>query len=273
MTADAHLPDRRAARIALVLVLGGLMMTVDTSVAVIAIPAIIGDLETSLSAAQGATTGYLLGVVAVIPLAGWGSTRFGGRRVYLAALVTFTLASVLAGLASSIELLVLARVVQGLGGGLLNPVGQAIALGSSRPRIRGRIMSILGLPVAIGPVLGPPLAGWLVDLATWRWIFWINAPVGAIAIVLCAIVLPRDRGRRASGALDWAGLAQLSSGATLLFLGATMLGAESAARPLPWGVLAAGIALLAWSARRALGSGSWICPCCVTGRSPAGSAS
>ncbi|GAB2542279.1 MFS transporter [Brachybacterium huguangmaarense] len=233
MRADDHLPDRRAARVALALVLGGLMMTVDTSVAVIATPAIIGDLGTSLSAAQGSTTGYLLGVVAVIPLAGWASARFGARRTYLAALVTFTLASVLAGCASSIELLVLTRVVQGLGGGPLNPVGQAIALGSSRPRIRGRIMSILGLPVAIGPVLGPPLAGWLVDLATWRWIFWINAPIGVIAVVLCAMVLPRDRGRRESGAPDWAGLAQFSSGAALLVLGATMLGAVSATGALP----------------------------------------
>ncbi|WP_432485850.1 MFS transporter [Kineococcus esterisolvens] len=138
----------------------------------------------------------------------------------------FTLASALVGLAWDVASVITFRVLQGLGGGLINPVGQAIALRAVPHSARGRVMALLGLPVLIGPVLigpvligpvlGPPLAGWLVDGASWRWDFWINVPVGLLAIVWCRRVLPRHRGQaRTPAPVDWPGLAMVSAGSGL----------------------------------------------------------
>ncbi|MEU4428822.1 MFS transporter, partial [Actinoplanes sp. NPDC024001] len=179
-------------RIGLTLALGGLMVVVDTTVTVVALPAIVAGLHTTLPAVQWVTTGYLLGIVAVIPLAGWASARYGARRVYLTALLVFILFSALAGLAWSAASLAVFRVLQGLGGGLLNPVGQAIGLRAAPRDQRGRLMSLLVLPLLIGPVLGPLLAGWLIDTLSWRWIFLINIPLGALALLFCARFLPSD---------------------------------------------------------------------------------
>jgi len=193
VTVDAM--DPRARSIGLVLALGGLLATIDMTVALVAVPAIVADLQSTLPAVQWVTTGYLLGVVGVIPAAGWAANRFGPRRVYVTGLVVFTLASVLAGLAWDATSLTAFRVLQGLGGGLLNPVGQAIGLRSVPQHQRGRLMSLLGLPVLIGPVLGPPLAGWLVDSAGWRWVFLINVPLAAVTVLLALTSTPRLRPR------------------------------------------------------------------------------
>lgn len=245
--------DPRARLIGLVLALGGLMVTVDTTVALVAVPAIVADLDSTLPVVQWVTTGYLLGVVAVIPLAGWAANRFGARRVYLTALATFTVASALAGLAWDTGSLAACRVLQGLGGGLLNPVGQAIGLRAVPREARGRLMSLLGLPVVIGPVLGPPLAGWLVDAASWRWVFLINVPIGIAALLLCRRLLPHQPAERAGvPSLDWLGLAQLSGGAALVVLGCTLLGDSGS---LTWpvaGALGSGALLLTVFAARAL---------------------
>lgn len=245
-------PRVRAA--GLVLALGGLLMTVDTTVAVVAVPAVVEDLRTTLPGAQGMTTAYLLGVVAVIPLAGWLSRRLGARRVYISALALFALASAAAGLAPGMAVLVAARALQGLGGGLLNPVGQAIGLRLAPPSATGRLMAILGLPVAIGPVIGPPLAGWLIDVASWRWIFWVNIPVGLVAIALCLLVLPADSPleRRAREPFDAAGLALISTGAVLTVLGCTALGDSGRVSGSILGAVLGGPALLALGAVRAL---------------------
>jgi MFS family permease len=184
--------DRRVRAIGLALALGGLMVVIDMTVTAVAVPAIVSGLDASLPAAQWATAGYLLGLVAVIPLAGWLSTRYGARRVYLAALLVFTAFSALTGLAWDVTSLAVFRVLQGLGGGLLNPVGQAIGLRAAPREARGRLMSLLVLPLVIGPVLGPLLAGWLIDTASWRWVFLLNIPLGLLATLVCLRVLPPD---------------------------------------------------------------------------------
>jgi EmrB/QacA subfamily drug resistance transporter len=241
-----------ARRVGLVLALGGLLVVLDTTITVVAVPAIVAGLGSSLPTISWTTTGYLLGVVAVIPTAAWASARVGDRRLYLAGLGGFTLFSVVAGLAPSAGVLVAARVLQGLGGGLLNPVGQAIGLRAVPREARGRMMSLLGLPVLVGPVLGPPLAGWLVDAVSWRAIFLINLPVGLAAIALCLrVVPPGTRAPGASPGLDLRGLALLPAGAVLAVAGATLLG-DPGVRTSDAGLaLALGIVLLAAFARHA----------------------
>ncbi len=229
-------------KIGLTLALGGLLVVVDTTVTVVAVPAMVAGLDSTLAAIQWVTTGYLLGIVAVIPVAGWAANRFGARRVYLVALLAFTVFSALAGLAWSAASLAIFRVLQGLGGGLLNPVGQAIGLRAVPRDQRGRLMALLGLPLIIGPVLGPPLAGWLVDAASWRWIFLLNVPIGLLAMLLVRRHLPAsspDLPGRAPG-IDWPGLGQLSAGSVLVVLGCTV---------------AAGPGLPFWLAAAALGTG------------------
>ncbi|WP_433359969.1 DHA2 family efflux MFS transporter permease subunit [Actinoplanes sp. CA-142083] len=228
-------------RTGLLLALGGLMVVVDTTVTAVAVPAMVAGLGSTLTAVQWVTTAYLLGIVAVIPAAGWLVARFGARRVYVLALLGFTLFSALAGLAPGALSLAVFRALQGLGGGLLNPVGQTIGLRAVPRERRGRLMSLLGLPLIIGPVLGPPLSGWLVDTASWRWIFLINVPIGLPAAALCARLLPHQSPEANPGRLDWAGLALLSAGAVLLVLGCTLTA---------WPVLVAGLLLAAVALRR-----------------------
>jgi MFS family permease len=271
--------EPRVRAIGLALAVGGLMVVIDTTVTVVAVPAIVSALDATLAAAQWATAGYLLGLVAVIPLAARLSERYGARRVYLTALAVFTVFSALAGLAWDVTSLAVFRVLQGMGGGLLNPVGQAIGLRAAPRDARGRLMSLLVLPLIVGPVIGPLLAGWLIDAASWRWIFLINIPVGVVAVLLCARLLPASPagsdGLGAGGALaahgrrgmDWAGLVLLSGGAVLVVLGATAMdrppGSEAvapgSAEPGPAGyagalaVLVVGLGMLAgfaWRARR-----------------------
>lgn len=214
-----------ARRTGLVLALGGLLIVVDTTVTIVALPAIVDDLGSTLSTVQWVTTGYVLGIVAVVPVAGWAAARFGDRRVYLVALVTFTLASVLAAAAWSVEALIGLRVLQGLAGGLLNPVGAAIGLRAVPRSARGRMMSLIGLPVVVGPVLGPPLSGLLVDALSWRWIFWINLPVGLVAIALCLRFLPPPvPSSTRTPPVDLLGLLLVSGGAVAIVHGAALVG-------------------------------------------------
>lgn len=241
MTAVAADPRR----IGLVLALGGLLVVLDTTVVVVAVPAMVSDLHSSLPVISWATTGYLLGVVAVIPAASWAAARVGERRLYLVGLGVFTVASLAAGAAPTAALLVVARVVQGLGGGLLNPVGQAIGLRAVPREGRGRMMSLLGLPVLIGPVLGPPMAGWLVDAVSWRAIFLINLPVGLLAAVLCRRYVPSDLPdpeRRRE--IDVVGLALLPAGAVVTVAGATLVGDPGVSRAGAFAALVLGIVLL-----------------------------
>ncbi|MBW0116181.1 DHA2 family efflux MFS transporter permease subunit [Pseudonocardia abyssalis] len=214
--------DPLARRVAAVLVLGGFMVVLDTTVTVVALAALARDLDASISAVQWATTAYTLALVAVIPLAAWATARLGSRGTYVLAVVVFTLGSVLAAAAWDVGTLVAARVVQGLGGGLINPVGMAIALRTVAAGQRGRMMSLFGVPVLIAPLVGPVLGGWLIDTLSWRWIFLINVPVG-LAVIACRRWLVAD-GQGAAAPLDVVGLALLAPGAAALAYGVTAIG-------------------------------------------------
>jgi len=210
--------DRRVMSIATVIVLGAIMSILDITVVNVAITRLAADFETPLTTIQWVVTGYTLALATVIPLSAWGVDRFGAKRLYLISIVLFVAGSALAGMAWNVESLIGFRILQGLGGGLLMPVGMTILTRAAGPRRLGRVMAIIGVPMLLGPVLGPILGGWLVDDFSWRWIFFINLPVGILALVLGIRILSPDT-ERTQRRLDWLGMLLLSPGLALLIYG------------------------------------------------------
>src|SRR4051794_4142429 len=219
MTSSAT--NRRAAaplsphvwRIAIVVILGAIMSVLDTTIVNVALDTLSRDLHTSLDGIQWVVTGYMLALAAVIPVTGWAATRFGSRRLYLISLVLFTAGSALCGLAWSSETLIAARVLQGLGGGMLMPIGQMILVKAAGPKNMPRVMSAIGVPIILAPVFGPTLGGLLVEHAGWQWIFFVNLPIGVAAVFAALRLLPRDEAAPAkAGKLDAIGLGLVATG-------------------------------------------------------------
>src|SRR5690242_18692030 len=207
-TADAGL-DRGVLMVASVVVLGAIMSILDVTVVNVAINTLARDFKTSLSTIQWVATGYTLALATVIPLTGWAADRFGTKRLYITSISLFVAGSVLSGLAWSSGSLIAFRVLQGLGGGMLMPAGMTILTRAAGPQRVGLVMAIIGVPMLLGPILGPVLGGWLVTDFSWRWIFFINVPIGAAALFMSLRVLPRDI-PDAAHRLDWKGLIVLS---------------------------------------------------------------
>jgi EmrB/QacA subfamily drug resistance transporter len=210
--------DRALLAIAGVVVLGAIMSILDTTVVNVAINTLARDFNTSLTTIQWVATGYTLALAAVIPVSGWAADRFGTKRLYMISIGLFVGGSALSGLAWSAETLIGFRVLQGLGGGMLMPAAMTILTRAAGPQRVGRVMSIIGVPMLLGPILGPILGGWLVDDVSWRWIFFINLPIGALALVLSQRILARDEptpGER----FDTLGLLLLSPSLALIIYG------------------------------------------------------
>ncbi|MFD5929730.1 DHA2 family efflux MFS transporter permease subunit [Streptomyces sp. NPDC060333] len=204
--------------IAMVVVLGSFMTVLDTTILGVALGGLSRHFASPLATVQWTATAYTLALATVIPLTAWAAARFGTKRLYVTSIALFTAGSALAGLAWNIETLIAFRVLQGLGGGMVMPLGMAIVLNAASPERKGRMMGLLGLPVLVGPLVGPVLGGWLVDEASWRWIFFVNVPVGFLAVALAARILPRDTSRT-SRPLDVVGLLTLSPGLAALIYG------------------------------------------------------
>ncbi|MEV6570354.1 DHA2 family efflux MFS transporter permease subunit [Streptomyces sp. NPDC051577] len=204
--------------IAMVVVLGSFMTVLDTTILGVALGGLSRHFASPLATVQWTATAYTLALAAVIPLTAWAAGRFGTKRLYVLSIALFTAGSALAGLAWNIETLIAFRVLQGLGGGMVMPLGMAIVLNAASAERKGRMMGLLGLPVLVGPLVGPVLGGWLVDEASWRWIFFVNVPVGVLAVALASRILPRDT-TRASRPLDVVGLLTLSPGLAALIYG------------------------------------------------------
>ncbi len=185
------------------------MSILDVTVVSVAIPTLQRDFNVELTTIQWIATGYTLALATVIPLTAWAGDRFGTKRLYMVSIALFVAGSVLAGLAWDITSLLVFRVLQGLGGGMLMPVGMTILTRAAGPHRVGRVMSIIGVPMLLGPICGPILGGWLVDSFSWRWIFFINLPIGILGLILAARILPRD-GKAVASKLDVLGLALLS---------------------------------------------------------------
>jgi EmrB/QacA subfamily drug resistance transporter len=189
------------------IILGAFMSILDATIVNVALPTFGRVFETSLQSLQWIITGYMLASAAVIPVSGWLSDRFGSKRIYLVALVLFTAGSALCAGATSAQMLIAFRVLQGLGGGMLMPVGMAVLYRVAPPDKRGAVMGIFGIPMLLGPALGPVTSGWLLEYASWPWIFLINVPVGLLAVAIGLRSLPSFAAERTESRLDLAGLA------------------------------------------------------------------
>ena len=210
--------DRETLIVAGVVMLGAVMSILDTTVVNVAIDHLAVVFNAPLTTIQWVVTGYTLSLAAVIPVTGWAADRFGTKRIYMTSLVLFTLGSVAAGLSWSAESMIVFRVLQGLGGGMIMPAVMTIMTRKAGPHRMGRVMGVLGVPMLLAPILGPILGGWLVDNASWRWIFFINVPIGIVAFILALIVLETDE-PQPSHRFDWLGMALLSPGLAIFIFG------------------------------------------------------
>ncbi len=165
------------------------MEIIDTSVANVALPHIQGSLNAGTDEITWVLTSYLVSNAVVLPITGWLSRVFGRKRFLMTCIALFTLASLLCGSAPSLAMLILFRVIQGAAGGALIPISQAILMETFPPREQGMAMAIFGVGAMFGPIVGPALGGWITDNFTWRWIFYINLPVGIIALVMCELFI------------------------------------------------------------------------------------
>jgi EmrB/QacA subfamily drug resistance transporter len=227
-------------KIAGVVILGMIMSILDTTIVNVALRTLGHDLHSTIAQIQWVVTGYLLSLAAVIPLTGWASRRYGAKRVYLVSLVLFTAGSALCAVASSTTTLVLFRVLQGFGGGMIMPVGQLIMAQVAGPKRMGRVMGIVAMPAMMGPILGPVIGGAILEYLHWSWIFLVNIPIGVVAFALAWRMLPHtDSGH--AGRLDALGLALMSGASSALVYGLSELGTAGTSLDAPqvvWPILA-----------------------------------
>ncbi len=206
-----------------VVILGMIMSILDTTIVNVALDTLSKELHSSISEVQWVVTGYLLALAAVMPVTGWMARRFGAKRVYLVSLALFTLGSIACGFSNTLVALVVFRVLQGIGGGMIMPLAQLIMAQVAGPQRMGRVMGVVSMPAMLAPILGPVVGGLILQNLHWSWIFFVNVPIGVVAMYLGWRMLPEtDSGE--AGPLDRVGLALLPAGAALTIFGISKLG-------------------------------------------------
>ncbi|MFT4199889.1 MDR family MFS transporter [Gordonia sp. (in: high G+C Gram-positive bacteria)] len=206
-----------------VVMIGATLSFLDTTIVNVAVHSLSDDLHEGLNAVQWVVTAYLLALAAVIPLSGWAARRFGAARVYVVALTVFTIGSVLCACSPNLGILVAARALQGIGGGLLMPVGTIIWTAQSTKAQMGKVIALMAIPVILAPALGPVLGGLLIQVINWQAIFWLNLPIGLAGIILALRLLPKERGGDA-GRFDVLGLILASAGIVGITYGLAEIG-------------------------------------------------
>jgi EmrB/QacA subfamily drug resistance transporter len=222
-TTDSNRIDAWVWRISAVVILGSIMSILDTTIVNVALDTLSRDLHSTIDNIQWVATGYLLSLAAVIPVTGWAARRFGAKPVYMTSLILFTLGSALCGLATSTTELIIFRVLQGIGGGMILPIGQLMMAEAAGPKRMGRVMSVVAVPAMLAPILGPTLGGLILDNMSWRWIFYVNVPIGIIAVIAALRILPTVD-RKPTEALDYKGLALMATGLPLITYGLAEVG-------------------------------------------------
>ena len=206
--------------VAISVMFGTFMVVLDTTVVNVSLRHIAGNLSASIEETTWALTSYLAANAIILPITGWLANFFGRRRLLLISVVGFTAASVLCGLSTSLTILILWRVVQGLTGGVMQPLAQAIMLEAFPPRERGKAMAFFGLGVVVAPVLGPVLGGWLTDNWSWRWVFYVNLPIGLVAFLMTrANIFDPPYIKRSTARIDYWGIGLLAIGIAALQIG------------------------------------------------------
>lgn len=240
--------DPELRRLAIVVMAGAIMSVLDTTIVNVAITPLGRDFHTSLSTIQWVLTGYTLALSMTIPLTGWAVDRLGAKTAWIGALLLFIAGSVLCGVAWNVASLIIFRVLQGIGGGMIMPVGQTMLARKAGPGRMARTMAVVAIPAMLGPVLGPVLGGLIVDDLSWRWMFFVNVPVCALALILAVRMLPRDESR-SPARVDALGVALLSPGLAALVYGLSQAGADNTRMGIGLGAGAIAIAAFLVRAR------------------------
>jgi EmrB/QacA subfamily drug resistance transporter len=237
-----------------VAMLGAVMSILDTTIVNVALATLGKDLHSNLTNIQWVVTAYMLALAAVIPVTGWASRRFGAKPLFLISLSLFTLGSLLCGLATTDTELILFRVLQGIGGGMIMPLAQIIMANAAGPKRMGRVMALVAVPMMLAPTLGPLVGGVLIQGLSWHWIFFVNIIVGAFAIPLAYRILPAaTSAERSNESLDFLGLLLMSGGLVAITFGLAKAGTyHSFGNNHVWGPVAIGVVLVAGFVVRAL---------------------
>lgn len=239
-----------ARRITLVVASALFIENLDSTVIATSLPAIALDLGVDPIVLKLAFTAYLVSLAIFIPISGWCADRFGARTVFRAAIGTFIAASIGCALSQDLASLVIARFCQGIGGAMMVPVGRLIILRVVEKRQMVSAMAWLTIPALIAPLLGPPLGGFITTYYHWRWIFWLNVPVGLLGILLASLVVPQVRAD-AVPPLDWPGLLLSATGLSSLIFGFTLLGAAVLPERAALALVVVGLLLLVAYVRHA----------------------
>jgi EmrB/QacA subfamily drug resistance transporter len=219
------------------------MEQLDGTVLATALPAMAADLHEDPVALKLALTSYLLSLAVFIPLSGWAADRFGARRVFRAAIIVFTFGSILCGLSNSLGAIVAFRIVQGLGGAMMTPVGRLVLLRTAPRHELVRAMAYLTIPALVGPMIGPPIGGFIATYFHWRYIFWINVPIGVLGVMLVTRFIP-DLREEWTPPLDVAGAILSGVGLSCLVFGFTIAGRGFAPAPVVVLIVALGAGAL-----------------------------
>lgn len=242
-TAQNEVTIRQLIAPLLAVIVGTFMVILDSTVVNVALPKLVTDFHTTVSTIQWTVTGYTLALSAVIPLAGWMTDRFGAKKIFLITIALFTLGSVLCSLATTPQQLILYRVIQGLGGGMVAPIGMAMVFRLAPPEKMGSIMGLLGIPMLLAPALGPVLSGYLVEYVSWHWIFLINLPVGILAIIVGIKFLPKSE-RKSVPSLDIVGILLAPIAFAMLAYGVSEGGKSWTSTETLTGLIVGGVALV-----------------------------
>src|SRR6195256_2525303 len=199
--------------VAIAVMFATFMEVLDTTVVNVSLPHIAGSLSATIEESTWALTSYLVANAIILPLTGWLATYFGRKRLLMASVTGFTIASFLCGLAPNLGTLVFFRIVQGATGGAMQPLSQAVLLEAFPPHERGKAMGFWGLGIVVAPILGPVLGGWLTDSYSWRWVFYINIPVGITSILMTKLfIFDPPYLRQENRSVDYWGIGMLAVG-------------------------------------------------------------